>query len=103
MKRVLGLIILISCTVVSAKAQLEKIPDLKPANSLEEKKRVSRDLINVRDSLNQYLATFTTKSEKERANPEARRRLNLAIDELMLSKEELDGVIEEVAITPDDA
>lgn len=99
MKRVLGFILLISCTVISVKAQLEKIPDLKPSNSFEDRKRVSRDLLNVRDSLNQYLESMTTKSEKERANPESRRRLNLAIDELLLSKDELDSVIEEVATT----
>lgn len=102
MKRVIGLIILvIGCTVISANAQLEKIPDLKPGNSPEEKRRVSRDLINVRDSLNIFLATITRKSEKERANPIVRKRLNIATDELVLRKEQIDKAVEEVALTTD--
>ena len=103
MKRLIGLLILVGCTIVSAKAQLEKIPDLKPGNSIEEKKRVSKDLINVRDSLNSFLATVTTKSEKERANPMIRKRLNLVIDDLRINKKEVDKVVEEVALTPDNA
>jgi hypothetical protein len=103
MKRVIGLLILVGCTIVSANAQLEKIPDLKPGNSPEEKKRVSRDLINVRDSLNMFLAAVTNRIEKDRADPVIRKRLSITIDELRINKEAIDKIIEEVALTRDDA
>jgi len=102
MKRLIGMLVIFGCAISTANAQLEKLPDLKKGNSLEDKRRVSRELINARDSLNTFLAAMNAKSEKEKANPVIRKRLSLAIDELMSCKQELDKLVEEVAMTADD-
>ena len=101
MRRLIGLLVIFGCTILTANAQLEKLPDLKKG-SLEDKRRVSRELLNVRDSLNTFLASVNAKSEKEKANPVIRKRLNLAIDGLISSRQDLDAIVEEVAMTSDD-
>ena len=102
MKRLIGMLVIFGCTILTANAQLEKLPDLKQGSSLEDKRRVSRELINARDSLSTFLAAVNAKSEKEKANPVIRKRLNLAIEGLTLCKQELDKVVEDVAMTADD-
>jgi ElaB/YqjD/DUF883 family membrane-anchored ribosome-binding protein len=102
MKHLIGMLVIFGCAISTANAQLEKLPDLKKGSSLEDKRRISRELINVRDSLNTFLAATNAKSEKEKANPVIRKRLNLAIDKLMSCKQELDKLVEEVAMTADD-
>jgi hypothetical protein len=98
MKRLGWLIIFISLLPLSqVEAQLEKIPDLKSDTTDVDKKNITRDLINVRDSLSNLLAELATQSEKSEATPLSRRALNQSIAQLSYHKGEIDKVIEEVA------
>lgn len=98
MKRLGWLIILISLLPLSqVAAQLEKIPDLKSDTTDVEKRMITRDLINVRDSLNHLLAMLATQGEKSEATPLSRRALNQSISQLSFHKGEIEKVIEEVA------
>jgi hypothetical protein len=99
MKRLGWLIIFISLLPLSqVEAQLEKIPDLKSDTTDVDKKNITRDLINVRDSLNNLLADLANQSEKSEATPLSRRALNQSIAQLSYHKGEIDKVIEEVAL-----
>jgi hypothetical protein len=98
MKRLGWLIIFISLLPLSqVEAQLEKIPDLKSDTTDVDKKNITRDLINARDSLNNLLAELANQSEKSEATPLSRRALNQSIAQLSYHKGEIDKVIEEVA------
>ncbi len=98
MKRLGWLIIFISLLPLSqVEAQLEKIPDLKSDTTDVDKKIITRDLINARDSLNNLLATLANQSERSEATPLSRRALNQSIAQLSYQKGEIDKVIEEVA------
>lgn len=98
MKRLGWLIILIGLLPLSqAAAQLEKIPDLKSDTTELDKRVITRDLINVRDSLNNLLADLADQSEKSEATPLSRRTLNQSIAQLSYQKAELEKVIEEIA------
>jgi hypothetical protein len=98
MKRLGWLIIFISLLPLSqVEAQLEKIPDLKSDTTDVDKKNITRDLINARDSLNNLLAELANQSEKTEATPLSRRALNQSIAQLSYHKGEIDKVIEEVA------
>jgi hypothetical protein len=101
MKHAIGMLVIFACTFLTANAQLEKLPDLKKESSLEGKRRISRELMNVKDSLSTFLATLNAKSEKEKADPVIRKRLNIVIEKLVLNKKELDKAVEEVAMTAD--
>jgi len=97
MKRLGWLIIFISLLPLSqVEAQLEKIPDLKSDTTDVDKKNITRDLINVRDSLSNLLAELASQSEKSEATPLSRRALNQSIAQLSYHKGEIDKVIEEV-------
>jgi hypothetical protein len=102
MKHAIGMLVIFGCTILTANAQLEKLPDLKKGNSLEDKRRVSRELINLRDSLYVFLASIHAKSENDKPDPAVRKRLSLAIEELTPCRGELDRVVEQVAMTADD-
>jgi hypothetical protein len=98
MKRLGWLIIFISLLPLSqVEAQLEKIPDLKSDTTDVDKKNITRDLINARDSLNNLLAELANQSEKSEATPLSRRALNQSIAQLSYHKGEIDKVIEEIA------
>jgi chromosome segregation ATPase len=98
MKRLGWLIIFISLLPLSqVEAQLEKVPDLKSDTTDVDKKIITRDLINARDSLNNLLAQLANQSEKSEATPLSRRALNQSIAQLSYHKGEIDKVIEEVA------
>jgi chromosome segregation ATPase len=98
MKRLGWLILFISLLPLSqVEAQLEKIPDLKSDTTDVDKKIITRDLINARDSLNNLLAALANQSEKSEATPLSRRALNQSIAQLSHQKGEIDKVIEEVA------
>jgi hypothetical protein len=98
MKRLGWLIIFISLLPLSqVEAQLEKIPDLKSDTTDVDKKNITRDLLNARDSLNNLLAELANQSEKSEATPLSRRALNQSIAQLSYHKGEIDKVIEEIA------
>jgi chromosome segregation ATPase len=98
MKRLGWLILFISLLPLSqAAAQLEKIPDLKSDTTDVDKKIITRDLINVRDSLNNLLATLASQSEKSEATTLSRRALHQSIAQLSYQKGEIDKVIDEIA------
>jgi chromosome segregation ATPase len=98
MKRLGWLILFISLLPLSqAAAQLEKIPDLKSDTTDVDKIIITRDLINVRDSLNNLLATLASQSEKSEATTLSRRALHQSIAQLSYQKGEIDKVIDEIA------
>lgn len=98
MKRLGWLIILISLLPLSqVEAQLEKMPDLKSDTTDVDRKIITRDLINVRDSLNNLLADLANQGERSEATPLSRRALNQSIAQLSFNKGEIEKVIEEVA------
>jgi chromosome segregation ATPase len=98
MKRLGWLIIIISLLPLSqVEAQLEKIPDLKSDTTDVDRKMITRDLINVRDSLNNLLADLSNQGERSEATPLSRRALNQSIAQLSFHKGEIEKVIEEVA------
>lgn len=102
MKRPGWLIIFISLLPLSqAAAQLEKIPDLKSDTTDLDKRVITRDLINARDSLNSLLGELAVQSEKTEATPLSRKALHQSIAQLSFHRSEIDKVIEEVAALRD--
>jgi Holliday junction resolvasome RuvABC DNA-binding subunit len=72
------------------------------ADSLD-KQTVSKSLLTVRDSLNNYRALLARKTEETKTDPQAGKRLNTALIELGWTKEMLEAIIAEVAASRKDA
>jgi hypothetical protein len=71
------------------------------ADSLD-KQTVSKSLLTVRDSLNNYRALLTQKTEETKTDPLIRKRLSTALIELGRTKEKLEAIIAEVAASKKD-